>query len=305
MHQLRGCGRGVCGERVLLDEQHREAAARGIARDACARYAAADDKQVVGQVVYPAGAMTEGQLQALLTTAVEAAQAAAVPIRRYFGGAELGLQEKLDGTPVTRADREAEAVIRARLQAAPAGEFDILGEEEGLSGAGTRWRWTVDPIDGTRSFVRGIPLFGSMIGLEDTADGRALLGVIHLPMLEITYAGAPGLGATQNGAAIRLPDAVALEDAIIGVGDLAAFHEADRDEDFRRLTALHGYVRAYADCFGHGLAIGGQLGAMLDPALNPWDIRPTEALIEAAGGTSLVVPSKVHGKVDALFGNRA
>ena len=93
--------------------------------------------------------------------------------------------------------------------------IDILGEEEGLSGTGTRWRWTVDPIDGTRSFVRGIPLCGSMIGLEDTEDGRALLGVIHLPMLSVTYAGATGLGATRNGEPIRLPESVSLEDAII------------------------------------------------------------------------------------------
>ena len=217
----------------------------------------------------------------------------------------MGLEAKRDGSPVTLADREAEHVIRAKLEAAPAGRFDILGEEEGLSGAGTRWRWTVDPIDGTRSFVRGIPLCGSMIGLEDTESGRALAGVIHLPMLGVTYAGAAGLGATKNGAPICLPDSLALEDAIIGTGDIAQFAEAGRLEDYRRLTALHGFVRGYTDCFGHGLAVEGALGAVLDPALNPWDLVPTRALIEAAGGTAIVVPSKAAGKFDALLGNRA
>jgi fructose-1,6-bisphosphatase/inositol monophosphatase family enzyme len=249
--------------------------------------------------------MTEGQLERLLGVAVAAAHAAAGPICRYFRAADIGLQAKADGSPVTHADREAEAVIRARLATAPDGAFDVLGEEQGLSGAGTRYRWVVDPIDGTRSFVRGIPLFGSMIALEDTRDGRALLGVIHLPMLELTYAGAPGLGATRNGEALRLPESMALEDAIIAVGDVAAFRDAGRDGDFYRLTSLHGYVRGYTDCFGHGLVIGGQLGAMLDPALNPWDIRATEALIEAAGGKAVIAPSKVPGKVDALFGNGA
>lgn len=249
--------------------------------------------------------MTEGQLQPLLATAIAAAEEAGGVIRGYFGGNRLGLEYKRDGSPVTRADRESEAVIRARLAAAPGGALDVLGEEEGLSGAGTRWRWVVDPIDGTRSFVRGIPLCGSFIGLEDTADGRALLGVIHLPMLGVTYAGGPGLGATRNGVPLRLPESVALEDAIIGTGDVAQFAEAGRLEDLHRLMGLHGFVRGYTDCFGHGLVIEGALGAMLDPSLNPWDIRASQALIEAVGGAVLTTPSKVAGKVDALFGNRA
>jgi len=248
--------------------------------------------------------MTDEQRRELLAVAVEAALAAAGVIRHYFGSARLGLVQKEDGSPVTLADREAEKMIRERLLAAPSGPLDILGEEEGLSGSGTRWRWTVDPIDGTRSFVRGIPLFGSMIALEDTVDGRALLGVIHLPMLDVTLAGAPGLGCTRNGVPLQLPESVAIGDTIIAVGDVAQFTEAGREEDFRRLTARHGYVRAYTDCFGHSLVIAGQAGAMIDPALNPWDIRPTEALIEAAGGTAILAPSRVVGKVDALFGNR-
>jgi fructose-1,6-bisphosphatase/inositol monophosphatase family enzyme len=244
-------------------------------------------------------------LRALLALAAEAAEAAAVPIRRYYRAADIGLVAKADGSPVTLADRAAEAVIRARLAAAPGAAFDILGEEEGLSGTGTRWRWVVDPIDGTRSFVRGMPLFGSMIGLEDTADGSALLGVIHLPMLGVTYAGARGLGATRNGRAIRLPESVALEDAIIGTGDVAYFAAAGMRAAYERLIALHGYVRGYTDCFGHGLTIEGALGAMVDPDLNPWDIRATQAIVEAAGGAVLLRPSRAPGKTDALFGNRA
>jgi fructose-1,6-bisphosphatase/inositol monophosphatase family enzyme len=121
----------------------------------------------------------------------------------------------------------------------------------------------------------------------------------------LTYAGARGLGATRNGAALLLPAEIALDDAIVGTGDVAQFEEAGRLEDYRRLVALHGYVRGYTDCFGHGLTIEGALGAMLDPALNPWDIVPTRALIEAAGGSALIGPSQAEGKFDALFGNRA
>jgi fructose-1,6-bisphosphatase/inositol monophosphatase family enzyme len=237
---------------------------------------------------------------------VDAALSASVCIRKYFGGLELGVQQKRDGSPVTLADQEAEAVIRTHLLSGAAiGPLDILGEEEGLTGHGTRWRWTVDPIDGTRSFIHGIPLFGTMIGLQDMEDEQAVLGVIHLPMLPLTYAGARGQGVTCNGKKLRLPESVSIDDAIIGVGDVAQFAAARRYETYTRLSGMHGYVRGYTDCFGHGLVISGALDAMMDPALNPWDILPTQALVEEAGGTILLRPSQVPGKVDSLFGNRA
>jgi myo-inositol-1(or 4)-monophosphatase len=250
--------------------------------------------------------MTDVHLKQLLQTAVDAALAAAVCIKKYFGSPALGLQSKGDGSPVTFADQEAEAIIRSHLLAASGGgALDILGEEQGLQGPGTRWRWTVDPIDGTRSFVHGIPLFGTMIGLEDTLERCALIGVIHLPMLNRTYAAARGQGATCDGKIVRLPESVSLEDSIIGVGDVAQFVDADRFEQYQRLSEMSRFLRGYSDCFGHGLVISGALGAMMDPALNPWDILPTQSLIEEAGGAILLRPSKVPGKVDALFGNRA
>ncbi|MFZ2507432.1 MAG: inositol monophosphatase family protein [Steroidobacteraceae bacterium] len=250
--------------------------------------------------------LSDEQLKQLLQTAVDAALAAAVCIRKYFGSQQLGVERKQDGSPVTLADQEAEAVVRAHLLSrAVTGPLDILGEEQGMTGQGTRWRWTVDPIDGTRSFIHSVPLFGTMIALQDMQDGRPVLGVIHLPMLGLTYAGARGQGVSCNGRALRLPESVPLEDAIIGVGDVAQFVAANRFADYRRLSEIHGYVRGYTDCFGHGLVISGALGAMMDPALNPWDILPTHALIEEAGGMILTWPSQVPGKVDSLFGNRA
>src|SRR5262245_35521365 len=118
--------------------------------------------------------MNSQQLQQLLKTAIDAAAAAAVCITHYFGSQELGVRTKGDGSPVTRADQEAEAIIRGHLLDKACIALDILGEEQGLTGAGTQWRWTVDPIDGTRSFVHGIPLFGTMIGVQNTRDGAAL-----------------------------------------------------------------------------------------------------------------------------------
>ena len=249
-------------------------------------------------------ALTTDQLERLRETAVRAAQAAAVPIQAYFGGQHLNVQHKRDGSPVTLADKEAEAMIRSQLLSESViGPLDILGEEEGLQGTGTRWRWTVDPLDGTRSFIHGIPLFGTIIALLDTQNNLPVVGVIHLPMLGQTYAAARGLGATWQGNQMDLSRSRSLNEVIIGVGDIAQFESANRLADYRRLQDLSEYVRGYTDCFGHGLVIGGALGAMMDPALNPWDILATQVLVEEAKGTILLSPSHVPGKVDALFGN--
>ena len=250
--------------------------------------------------------LNDNQLTQLLKTAVDAAKAASVPIQAYFGAQTLDIQKKGDGSPVTQADREAEDLIRGHLLSqSEVGPLDILGEENGLQGTGTRWRWVVDPIDGTRSFVHGIPLFGTIIALVDTQEDVPLIGVIHLPILGMTYSAAKGQGARCQGELLQLSPDQELQDTIIGVGDLAQFQDAQREQDYQRLLALSGYVRGYTDCFGHSLVVNGALGAMLDPALNPWDILATQVLIEEAGGRMVLRPSRISNKVDALFGNSA
>jgi fructose-1,6-bisphosphatase/inositol monophosphatase family enzyme len=249
--------------------------------------------------------LTTDQLWHLRETAVRSAHAAALPIQAYFGEGHLGVEHKGDGSPVTLADQEAEALIRSQLLSdSVLGPLDILGEEAGLQGLGTRWRWIVDPIDGTRSFICGIPLFGTIIALLDTQENLPVVGVIHLPMLGKTYAAAKGLGTTCQGMRMDLSKGRSLDEVIIGVGDIAQFVSADRVGDYERLQQLSGYVRGYTDCFGHGLVISGSLGAMMDPALNPWDILATQVLIEEAKGKILLKPSSIPGKVDALFGNQ-
>ena len=213
---------------------------------------------------------------------------------------------KMDGSPVTQADREAEDLIRVHLLSqSPVGPLDILGEERGLQGHGTRCRWMVDPIDGTRSFVRGIPLFGTIIALVDTQEEVPLIGVIHLPILGLTYSAAKGQGTRCQRDLLQFSHDQTLQDTMIGVGDFAQFQDAQREQDYHRLLTFSGYVRGYTDCFGHSLVVNGALGAMLDPALNPWDILATQVLIEEAGGRMVLRPSRNSSKVDALFGNKA
>ena len=250
--------------------------------------------------------LTANQLRGLGEAARRAAQAAATPLQAYFGQKNLKVKHKKDGSPVTQADREAEELIRQHLfKHVEIGPLDILGEESGLQGPGTRWRWVVDPIDGTRSYIQGIPLFGTIIALVDTQEDVPLIGVIHLPILGLTYWATKGHGAMCQGERLQLPLDRDLHNTIIGVGDFAQFQDAQREQDYQRLLTLSGYVRGYTDCFGHSLVVNGALGAMLDPALNPWDILATQVLIEEAGGNVLFRPSRVSKKVDALFGNRA
>lgn len=250
--------------------------------------------------------LTAAQGRQLLETAVGAAKAAAVPIQRYFTSQEFHTHVKKDGSPVTQADQEAEEIIRSHLLShSELGPLDILGEEQGLQGQGTTWCWTVDPIDGTRSFIHGIPLFGTIIALVDSSQSQPILGVIHLPMLSVTYAAVRGGGCTCQEKNLSLSSTEDLENAVVAVGDPAQFTSANRQDDLSRLQKLCPYLRGYTDCFGHGLVISGAVGVMLDPALNPWDILATQVLIEEAGGKILLRPSSTSGKVDALFGNPA
>ncbi|GJL53954.1 MAG: histidinol phosphate phosphatase [Nitrospirales bacterium] len=243
-------------------------------------------------------------LPELLQVAIEAAQAPAENILTYFNDAALVVEKKPDHSPVTEADKEAERRIRQRLANHSSSEaIDILGEEHGFDGTGARYRWVIDPIDGTRSFVRGVPLFGTLVALEDVAVQRALVGVIHLPVLKTTYSAARGLGAWCQGKPLRTSSVTRIDESMISVGDPLQFVHANCEKAYRRLGELCPCLRGYADCFGHGLVIRGAIDAMLDPDLNPWDVLATQVLVEEAGGAMLMRPSANDGKVDALFGN--
>lgn len=247
--------------------------------------------------------MTTLDLDTLLTLALKAAQAPAQKIVQWFEADRLSVERKGDGSPVTIADREAEQTIRQILSEHPlASSFDILGEEYGQKEQGARYRWLVDPIDGTRSFVNHIPLFGTIVALEDTVERTTLIGVIHLPVLQRTYAAARGLGAHCNGASLSVAPPKPLEEAMIATGDIAQFMSVGRENTYKILAEHCPYLRTYTDCFGHTLVVSGAVSAMLDPALNPWDALATQVLVEEAGGTMIMRPSTISNKVDVLFG---
>lgn len=242
-------------------------------------------------------------LPALLDLAVNAAETPSPQIVQWFEADLLAVEHKGDGSPVTMADREAETTIRKILSEHPlAAGFDILGEEYGQKEQGARYRWLVDPIDGTRSFVNHIPLFGTIVALEDMVENTTLLGVIHLPVLKRTYAAARGLGAHCDGDALLVASPKSLKDAMIATGDIAQFISIGGERTYQTLSEHCPYLRTYTDCFGHAMVVSGAVSAMLDPALNPWDAMATQVLVEEAGGTMLMRPSAIPHKIDVLFG---
>jgi len=250
--------------------------------------------------------LSSAELKENLGLALRAVRAAEEPILRYFRSTDIGLIHKGDGSPVTLADKAAEAAIRAVLRAGSP-DIDILGEEEDSLDRGRRYRWVIDPIDGTISFSRGIPLFGTLLALEDREEDQPLLGVINLPALGETYSGGPALGTWCGQEQLKIvdspPSAGSAHAAdIIAAGDPLWFDNAGVGDDYAVLVRNHRLLRGYTDCFGHAMVLRGGVGAVVDPGLSPWDFAATRALVEGAGGRVWMRPSQLEGSTDLIMG---
>jgi myo-inositol-1(or 4)-monophosphatase len=220
-------------------------------------------------------------LDGYLDFAVETAYEAGRLTLGYFGaGVEAELKE--DDTPVTVADREAERLIRARISARYPGHA-VVGEEYGEEGnVDGSHRWIVDPIDGTKSFVRGVPLYGVLIGLE--IEGTCEVGAAYFPALDEMVYAASGRGCFLNGRRRRVAGTQRLERSIVSFTDAASFEEHGREEAWRRIREATYYRVGWSDAYGHALVATGRLELMLDPVMNPWDCGPFPALLGEAGG---------------------
>lgn len=207
-----------------------------------------------------------------------AIDAGGIALAHYQTGVAVEL--KPDRSPVTLADRGAEQAIRQAI-ADRFPDHSVVGEEYGADGRASSFRWVVDPIDGTKSFVRGVPLFGTLIGLE--IDGRVEVGVCHLPALGETVAAATGLGCTWNGRTARVSQTRTLEEATVLFSDSRMLGErlGDRRQAFERATGL---LRTWGDCYGYCLVATGRADVMIDPAMNPWDCAALVPIVREAGG---------------------
>src|SRR3712207_2735619 len=221
------------------------------------------------------------ELRPFLDLAVETAYEAGRLTLGYFRTGAARPEFKEDETPVTVADREAERLIRERIRGRYPGH-EIVGEEYGAEGGSGSRRWIVDPIDGTKAFVRGVPLYGVLIGLE--VEGVCEVGAAYFPALDEMVCAATGEGCFVNGRRASVSSARTLERGILSFTDAASFEEHGREEAFRRLRAAAGGSRGWSDAYGHALVATGRTELMLDPVVNPWDCAPFPPILREAGG---------------------
>jgi histidinol-phosphatase len=211
---------------------------------------------------------------------VRAAYAAGQAALRYFDQS-VAVEWKRDESPVTVADREAEQLLRTTLLAAfPHDGF--LGEEFGDTPGTTGYRWIIDPIDGTRNFVRNIPLWGTLVGL--TYRGEAILGAIEVPVLRHRYRALRGDGAYRDDRRIRVSEVADLAKATMFYTSLSWFERAGRRDDFLRLALRVQTQRGFGDFYGHVLVAQGSGDVMVEHGVHIWDVAAIQPLIEEAGG---------------------
>ncbi|WP_112322195.1 inositol monophosphatase family protein [Oceanibium sediminis] len=223
--------------------------------------------------------VTTKAIPSIAQTAHDLAEAARETALRHFRRA-LDIQLKGDESPVTRADKEIEQQARALLQQRFP-DHAILGEEYGAGDLRAEHVWVIDPIDGTRSFICGHPLFGFL--LAHMERGALTTGVISMPALDELYIGCKGAVATLNGDPIKVSGRTRLADAFLTINEGEKLL-AEEPEVLRRLLQA-GHTRRFGyDCYPHALLAAGHIDAVVDFDLKPFDYLPLAGVIEAAGG---------------------
>ena len=228
----------------------------------------------------------------LLDFAVEVVRAAGDLTLGWFRASELAVDTKADGTPVTAADRAAERLVRERV-AERFPDDGVLGEEEPETPGRSGRRWIVDPIDGTKAFTRGVPLYSTLLALED-AHGPAI-GVIGLPALgQVVYAGR-GLGCWSEGRPARVSDTARLDGAYLMSSGYGHWPDA------ALLAVKHAgcHLRTWGDGYGYALVATGRADAMVDPAVDLYDVAAMPVILAEAGGRF----TTVDGREDAAGGS--
>lgn len=231
--------------------------------------------------------MHDKTLSSRLEIALSAARSAGKIAADYFSKLEFEIETKHDGTPVTIADRQVESELRRQIQQAFVDD-EIVGEEFPSRPGTSGYRWIVDPIDGTKSFIHGVPLFGTMVGVEHDRD--CIIGVIYLPALDECVYAARGMGAwhvKRNGSPqrARVSGVKHLSESLFCCGSVSTFVSAHRAETFEKLRAASKLARGWGDCYGYVLVATGRAEVMVDPVVNLWDMAALPPILSEAGGT--------------------
>jgi histidinol-phosphatase len=213
--------------------------------------------------------------------AVEAATKAGQLALQYYDR-DIAVEWKADHSPVTLADRDAEAQLRtALLEQFPTDGY--LGEESGHTPGTSGFRWIIDPIDGTRSFVRGIPIWATLVGLE--YRGEPIAGVCRLPALNQTFRALRGDGAYRDGRRLRVSGVDTLAKAHVYYSSISWFKRAGIDRQFLALVDATERQRGFGDFYCFVLVAQGSGEAMIEYGVHPWDVAALIPIVEEAGGT--------------------
>lgn len=238
-------------------------------------------------------------MDAVLDAALDAARAAGDIALRYFNAGSrdvLGVETKADGSPVTKADRECEARIIEVLGAAFP-DYGYLGEELGAQPGRGAARWIIDPIDGTKNFVRGLPFFATLIALEEGEEITA--GVMFAPALDDVVYARKGQGAFANGRRVHVSQVGRLQDAFLLHGGLNDLKTRPCWQPFLRLVDATARQRGFGDALGHSLVAKGLAEVALEPEIKPWDVAPAKIIMAEAGGRF----SDFHGRPSIYSGD--
>jgi len=224
----------------------------------------------------------------LRDNAIHFAKAGGNSTLAYFNKS-FSLEFKDDESPVTNADREAESVIRDMIHSKYP-SHGIIGEEFGSENEDAEVVWILDPIDGTKSFIHGVPLYTTLIGV--LVDQKPVAGVIYAPALNEIAAAGKGLGCTLNGNPTRVRDCSEISKATFLSTNINSFADHGLEEPFRELVRSTRIHRTWGDAYGHMLVATGRADIMIDPILNIWDAAALYPVITEAGG----VYTDVFGK---------
>ena len=216
----------------------------------------------------------------LLEATAELARHAGDVALRYFAK-DIVVDRKSDGSPVTDADRSAESAAREWISRRFPDD-GILGEEFGTTNDGAHRRWIVDPIDGTKSFIHGVPLWGTLAAVA--AGEEILAGGAYFPALGELLVAAPGLGCWWNDRRARVSSTAELSQATALTTDETFVANPDLQSGWHRLTAKTSLSRSWGDCYGYLLVATGRAEVMVDPKLSPWDAAAVYPAIVEAGG---------------------
>ena len=192
----------------------------------------------------------------------------------------MDVERKADNTPLTIADKEAEQLMRRMIQTRFP-DHAIVGEEFGNIESDSPYTWILDPIDGTKSFVSGVPIYANLVALMD--GEKALIGVINLPALNETIYAVRGGGCFWNGRSTHVSQVSEMKEAVLLTSGLHYF--GDRQAAWDRLLRASYIQRTWGDAYGYALIATGRADVMVDPAMALWDAGPLQVIIEEAGGT--------------------